>query len=332
MTDYIPRLREELVAAATREQAGLRHRPRLRPQRLVPVLATAAVVAAVVAAVLVVELPADDAPVAPAPASPALTYRVEPAAGTDAAAAARESADVLRERFAAAGIGGATVTVDGDRIVVAAGSAAPGEVAALTAPGKLEIYDWEASVLGPDGRLMPGNEGVTGGQSAGTGGAVSRDEAVRRAAKADAPGARIVRAEGAASGRWYALHAGFAIDNADIASARAQRDPATGDPIVAVDLDAHGQKMFSALTREVARRGSDWALPGQSPIAQAQHIAIVLDGRIASVPFINFQVVPDGIDGAAGVQIQGGLTPDRARQIAAILDTGPLPVTLEPAG
>ena len=30
MTDYIPRLREELVAAATRERAGLRHRPRLR--------------------------------------------------------------------------------------------------------------------------------------------------------------------------------------------------------------------------------------------------------------------------------------------------------------
>ena len=26
MTEYIPRLREELVAAATREQAGLRHR------------------------------------------------------------------------------------------------------------------------------------------------------------------------------------------------------------------------------------------------------------------------------------------------------------------
>ena len=61
-----------------------------------------------------------------------------------------------------------------------------------------------------------------------------------------------------------------------------------------------------------------------------QHIAIVLDDRIASVPFIDFQETPDGIDGAAGVQIQGGLTSERTRQIAAILDSGPLPATLEP--
>ncbi len=329
MTDYIPRLREELVAAATREQAGVRHRPRVRPQRFAPVLATAAVVAAVVAAVLVIELPADDVPVAPAPAVTEFTYRVTPVAGTDAAAAAQESADVLRERFAAAGIRGATVTVDDDRIVVTAGSASPGEVAALTAPGKLGIYDWEASVLGPDGRPMPGTERVTGGQSAGTQGAVSRDEAARRAAKADSHAARIVRAEGAARGRWYALDDRPAVRNADIASARAQRDPATGDPIVAFDLDSHGQKMFSALTREVAHRGARTVLPGESMEA-VQHIAIVLDDQIASVPFINFRETPDGIDGAAGVQIQGGLTPDRTHQLAAILNTGPLPATLAP--
>jgi preprotein translocase subunit SecD len=330
MTDYIPRLREELVAAATRQQAGLRHRPRLRPQRLVPVLATAAIVAAVIVAVLVVELPRDETPVAPAPAATALTYRVMPAAGTDSAAAAQESADVLRERFAAAGIRVATVTVDGDRIGIDAGGAAPDAVAALTVPGELRIFDWEASVLGPEGRPAPRNDGVTGGQNAGSGGAVSRDEAARRVAKADSPGARIVRAEGVAAGRWYALDVSFAIDNADIASARAQRDPATGEPIVAFDLDAHGQGMFSALTREVARRGSDGALPGQSSIAAAQHFAIVLDDRIVSMPFIDFQRAPDGIDGSNGAQISGGFTPDSARMTAAILDAGPLPATLEP--
>ncbi len=324
MTDYIPRLREELVAAATRERAGLRHRPRLRPQRLVPVLATATIVAAVIVAVLVVELPRDETPVAPAPPpAPTLAYRVTPPA------AAQASADILRERFAAAGIRGATVTVAGDRIRVDAGSVAPGEIAALTVPGKLGIYDWEASVLGPDGRPTPGNDGVTGGQGAGTESAVSRGEAARRAAKADSHAARIVRAEGAGSGRWYALDDRPAVRNADIASARAQRDPATGDPIVAFDLDAHGQKMFSALTREVAHRGARTVLPGESMEA-VQHIAIVLDAQIASVPFINFRETPDGIDGAAGVQIQGGLTPDRTHQLAAILNTGPLPATLAP--
>ena len=323
MSDYIPRLREELVAAATREQAGLRHRPRLRPQRLVPVLAAAAVVAAVIAALLVVELPRDETPVAPAPAATALTYRVTPAA------AAQESADVLRERFAAAGIGGAAVTADGDRIRVVAGSASPGEIAALAVPGRLKILDWEASVLGSDGR--PG-DGDAAGPGAGTVGAVSRDEAERRAAKAGSPGVRIVRAEGAAAGRWYALDLGFAIDNADIASARAARDPATSEPIVAFDFDARGQRMFSDLTRGVAERGSDAARPGDDPVQTSQHIAIVLDDRIVSVPFINYKEVPDGIDGRGGAQIQGGLTPDRARQIAAILDTGPLPATLEPVG
>lgn len=331
MSDYIPRLREELVAAATRERAGLRHRPRLRPQRLVPVLAAAAVVAAVIAALLVVELPRDETPVAPAPAAAALTYRVTPVAGTDAAAAARETADVLRGRFAAAGIRGAAVTVDGDRITVDPGSAAPGEIAALAVPGELRIFDWEASVLGPGGRPEPGDSGVTGGQHAGTGGAVSRAEAARRAARADRPGARIMRA-GAAAGGWYALDVRFAIDNADIASARAQRDPATGEPIVAFDFDAPGQRMFSRLTREVARRGADGALPGQDPIAASQHIAIALDDRIVSTPFINFRVVPDGIDGRRGAQLSGGFTPEGARQTAAILATGPLPATLEPAG
>jgi preprotein translocase subunit SecD len=325
MTEYIPRLREELVAAATREQAGLRHRPRLRPQRLVPVLAVAAVVAAVIAALLVVELPRDETPVAPAPAAAALTYRVTPAA------AAQESADVLRERVAAAGVRGATVTADGDRISIDPGGAAAGAVAALTVPGELRIFDWEASVLGPGGRPEPGDSGVTGGQNAGTGSAVSRAEAERRAARADRPSARIIRA-GAAAGRWYALDVRFAIDNADIASARAQRDPATDEPIVAFAFDARGQRMFSRLTREVARRGADGALPGQSPIAASQHIAIVLDDRIVSVPFINFRAVPDGIDGRRGAQISGGFTPDGARQTAAILDTGPLPARLEPVG
>jgi hypothetical protein len=51
------------------------------------------------------------------------------------------------------------------------------------------------------------------------------------------------------------------------------------------------------------------------------------------VPYINFREAPDGIDGARGSQISGGLTQQTARQIAAIVSTGPLPATLStPAG
>ena len=55
-----------------------------------------------------------------------------------------------------------------------------------------------------------------------------------------------------------------------------------------------------------------------------QHLAIVIDDRIVTVPFINFRMAPEGIDGAKGVQISGGLTPETARQTAAIVSTGPL--------
>ena len=58
----------------------------------------------------------------------------------------------------------------------------------------------------------------------------------------------------------------------------------------------------------------------------------MVDDRILSVPFIDFREAPDGIDGAAGVQISGGLTPATARQLAALLSAGPLAADLERAG
>ena len=39
-------------------------------------------------------------------------------------------------------------------------------------------------------------------------------------------------------------------------------------------------------------------------------------------------MAPDGIDGADGAQIVGGLTQETARQTAAIVSTGPLPAAL----
>jgi SecD/SecF fusion protein len=138
---------------------------------------------------------------------------------------------------------------------------------------------------------------------------------------------RVVRSRGAG---WYALAAKAALGNAQVSKAIGLRDQATADPIVAIDLDPEGQTEFHALTRGVARRGADAALPGENPLLTSQHIAIVLDDELESVPYINYQEAPDGIDGRGGVQIQGGLTLDRARAIAAILDSGPMPGTLEP--
>ncbi len=47
----------------------------------------------------------------------------------------------------------------------------------------LQFYDWEANVIGPDGRPEPGDPKVTGGPRAGRAGAISMYDAVRRAAR-----------------------------------------------------------------------------------------------------------------------------------------------------
>jgi SecD/SecF fusion protein len=375
MSEYIPRLREELVAAAARERAGERRRRAVRPLRFAPVLAAAAVAAAFVLAVTTIDLADDERPVAELPAGTSLAYRLTPAPGRDAAADAERAAEVLRARLAASGLGGARVTVAGDRLGLDVDKAAVKTVAALAVPGELGIYDWEASVLGPDGRPAPGDEQVTGGPGAGRSAAVSQYEAVQRASKADGTegpralwlvddaartvlagpaatrdalaggsvpegarvvdvpaGVRVVLAEGvpSAADRWYALGDGAAVSNADIERARATTDPVTGEPAVTFGFTAEGRSDFSALTRTIAERGAATMQPGADPMRGAQHLAIVLDDRIMSVPFIDPREAPNGIDGSEGAHIQGGLDGERARIVAAILNSGPLPASLEP--
>jgi preprotein translocase subunit SecD len=94
------------------------------------------------------------------------------------------------------------------------------------------------------------------------------------------------------------------------------------------ELSADGQAAFADLTRDLARRGAERAGAGADDLEAMQHLAIVIDDRIVAVPYSNFRMAPDGIDGAEGVQITGGLTRETARQTAAIVSTGPLPAAL----
>jgi SecD/SecF fusion protein len=97
-----------------------------------------------------------------------------------------------------------------------------------------------------------------------------------------------------------------------------------------------GKKIFHEITRREAERGS-LACSGQRDAAAvqrcAQHFAIVLDGEIQSVPYIDFVRNPDGIPGDNGAQIDmgqgGGL--GEAKRLALVLQTGALPVKFETA-
>ena len=101
-----------------------------------------------------------------------------------------------------------------------------------------------------------------------------------------------------------------------------------GEPGVALSFTDEGKTAFHELTRDVARRGADLAVPGVPAIESAQHLAIVVDGRVTALPYINFQEAPDGVDGEGGAQISGGLTLQSARELAAVLASGPPPGAL----
>jgi len=316
-SDYIPRLRRELLRAGATKPSRLRW---AHPARTLRPLAGVAAVALVVVAVVLAFPRGAEQPSETATANPIeLSYRVDPA---DSASAAR----VMRERLAALGVRGASVSASGAVLAITAPDSARADVTALTRSGRFAVYDWERSVLGPRGTPAPADEDVTGGQDAGRAAAVSKAEAGERAGDG-----QVVRAEGGASDGWFALGGKPALTNADIERAHAAVDPNTKEPIVALELTPEGEDAFTALTRAVARRGGENAVPA-SGLEAAQHFAIVVDDRIVSVPFIDFRQVPDGIDGATGMQISGGLTPETARQLAALLSAGPLNAPLQPAG
>ena len=197
-SDYIQRLRGELLRAAAAQEArprrpwergdaraaGRRRRPARTVRRLRPLAGLVAV--ALIIAAVVFTLPrdrADDTPVPPATIGQ-LDYRTTPAA----ADATADSARTARR-----GNVTATVSTAGGRITVAAPQAAKADVTALMAPGRLAMYYWEGSVLGPDGRPAPGDTEVTGGPDAGRAAALTKAEAEARAQQVD--GARVVRSE-----------------------------------------------------------------------------------------------------------------------------------------
>jgi SecD/SecF fusion protein len=102
-----------------------------------------------------------------------------------------------------------------------------------------------------------------------------------------------------------------------------------GEPIVTFDPTDKGREAFQNITRRIAQRGQDNALPGTNPSAGSQHFAIVLDNELVSAPTINYVEYPDGIDSTTGAQISGSFTISSAQDLAKILEIGALPIRLE---
>ena len=126
--------------------------------------------------------------------------------------------------------------------------------------------------------------------------------------------------------QFYVLKDNFALQGSDITSPQEGTDQ-SGNPDVNFNFTSTGRKLFSKVTAQIANRGFTDHPPGQD---YYQHFAVELDGKLITVPSINYSQNPDGINGDNGAEITGGFTSTSAQDIATLLSDGALPITLRP--
>ncbi len=130
--------------------------------------------------------------------------------------------------------------------------------------------------------------------------------------------------------RWWIIRDNPALSGTDIRNPEQSFDESAGNqPIVTFEFSDDGRRSFQEITREIAQRGADNALPGTTPDTGSQRFAIVLDNELVSAPIINYRENPDGIDGSTGAQISGSFTPQTAQDLATVLQIGALPLKLD---
>jgi SecD/SecF fusion protein len=129
--------------------------------------------------------------------------------------------------------------------------------------------------------------------------------------------------------QYYVLKDNPELSGKEIKNPKQNFDPQTNAPNVTFDFTDKGRKAFQDVTRRLAQRGQTNQIPGQPPDASFQTFAVVLDRKIVTRPFIDFNENPDGIDGRTGAQISGGFTVQSAQDLAKFLKIGALPINLK---
>jgi SecD/SecF fusion protein len=132
---------------------------------------------------------------------------------------------------------------------------------------------------------------------------------------------------------WYVLKDNPVLTGADVKNPTQSFDEGsggTGAPNVTFGFTGHGQNVFQQVTKEIAHRGQEAQLPGVGKEAAQQHFAVVLDEQVITTPSIDYTKYPEGIDATTGSQISGGFTITSAQELAQELQSGALPIKLEP--
>jgi hypothetical protein len=271
---------------------------------------------------------------------------------------------ILRERYDALFPGVRVARARNDVTVSASGvrGATRERLVALATTGKLAIYDWEADALTAAGTTVAAglrqqnasaieiSQGL-GSQAPGYphAGSMSLRHAVSLAARYAR--AAVVQAIGAPlggaldiDGQFYVLRGDPVLSGAQIVDPVASTDQA-GNPDLQFSFTGSGERRFERLTAVLAHRGAALSRRG---FALPQHFAVALDNHLITVPDIDFQQYPNGVQDSggslscagtvvksvcshtnAGIELGGGhLTRPAARTLAVLLRYGPLPVDL----
>jgi SecD/SecF fusion protein len=299
--------------------------------------------------------------------------------------------EIMRKRVDALGVAEPEIQRSGPDQVAVGLPGTKNAQRAIKSVGKvaqLFFYDWEASVLGADGKAHPTDPSVTGGEAAGQSGGLPFYDAVLVAAKrpptnqgkatvngqfflvddnqkkvlagpaesagdlvselphGEAPrgtrvvkvntGTLVVQAEAArgkgkkAPDRYFVLDDRPALSGKELTNIKQDFQRQGGNaPIVTFNFTDKGRVAWHDVTRKIAQRGQQQQVPGQQAQASFQHFAAVLDGQLITVPYIDYQQNPDGIDGSNGADIEGGFTIQSAQDLARNLQTGALPIKLK---
>lgn len=140
--------------------------------------------------------------------------------------------------------------------------------------------------------------------------------------------------------QYYPDRAGDPIPEAtgrDLKTILPDTSPSGGGNVVLMSFTAAGNRKFREITRTEAARGQALAdAAGQggskdpSVVQQyAQHSAIVVDGRLESIPYIDYKQNPGGIDPTGtGLELSGIRTFREAADLALVLRSGALPLRL----
>jgi SecD/SecF fusion protein len=126
--------------------------------------------------------------------------------------------------------------------------------------------------------------------------------------------------------QFYVLKDNVALTGNQITNPRQSTDQ-SGTPDVTFSFTSKGGTQFRNVTAQIAHRGE--VSSTGSPVLD-QHFAVALDNQLITVPSIDGKIYPDGITGGNGADITGAFTTRTARETAALLRNGVLPVALTP--